>query len=331
MRPFRLLCVLLFALGLAGLPPARAQDAAVSSSPYTVTLPVGDTSAAQRDQTFATALGQVLARVSAGQDLRGRPGYDDALQGASGMVSQYHYLPAGDSLALQVTFDRGAINHLVGQLGAPAAGVKPPLLLLVQGADGRLLDGSSLDALARAAAAQGYGVVYTDPTDPPALDRVIAVDPAAMAQLTARYRTGLVLVGRLHGASADWTLVSGGAAQSWQASGVSEDALLADAGPAFAARVASQLNVIGSGTSEGTLWVDGVVSAMDYAQLLSLLRSDASVRQVGTVAAKGDGVLLKVSSSLPLDALAANLAAGGRLLRAATPHEGATATLSWLH
>lgn len=330
MRLFRLLSAL-FVLGLAGLLPVHAQAQAAPDSPYTVTLPVTDTSEAQRDQTFANGLGQVLARVSGGQDLRGKPGYDDALKGANGLVSNYQYQRAGDGLALQVTFDRGAVNHLIGQLGAPAAGVKPPVLLLVQGTDGSLLGGDSLDVLAKSAAAQGYGVVYPDPTDPPSLDRVAAVDPSEMAGLTARYKTGLVLVGRLHAGSVDWTLVSGGAAQSWQATGTTEDAMFADAGAAFAARVARQLNVIGSGTSDGTLWVDGVASAMDYAQLLNVLRNDPSVREVSTLAAKDDGVLLKVTATLPLDALAANLAAGGRLLRAAHAHDGATASLSWLH
>ncbi|MBU6248687.1 MAG: DUF2066 domain-containing protein [Xanthomonadaceae bacterium] len=329
MRLSRLLCVLLL-FGLAGLRPVLAQQQ-VPSSPYTVVMPVTDTSEAQRDGSFSSGLAQVLARVAGGQDLRGKPGYDDALKAASGMVSNYQYQRAAGGLALQVTFDRGAVNHLVGQLGAPAAGVKPPVLLLVQGTDGRLLGGDSLDALARSAAAQGYGVIYPDPTQPPDLGRVAAVDPAEMAQVTARYKTGLVLVGKLHAGGVDWTLVSGGAAQSWQDQGPTEDGLFADAGAALAARVGKQLNVIGSGTSDGKLWVDGVASAMDYAQLLNVLRGDPSVRKVSTLGASDGGVLLQVSSTLPLSALASNLAAGGRLLQAQTNHVGADASLRWLH
>lgn len=330
MRLFRLLSIL-FVFSLAGLPSLHAQGAPTPDSPYTVTLPVTDTGEAQRDATFANALSQVLARVAGGQDLRGKPGYDDAIKGATGLVSNYQYQRAGDGIALQVTFDRGAVNHLIGQLGAPAAGVKPPVLLLVQGTDGSLLGGDSLDALAKSAAAQGYGVVYPDPTQPPSLDRVAAVDPAAMADLTARYKTGLVLIGRLHPGSVDWTLVSGGVAQNWNDSGSTEDAMFAAAGGAMAARVGKQLNVIGAGSSQGTLWVEGVRSAMDYAQLLNVLRNDPAVRKVGTVGAKDDGVLLQVTSALPLNALASNLAAGGRLLQAQAAHPGADASLRWLH
>jgi hypothetical protein len=55
------------------------------------------------------------------------------------------------------------------------------------------------------------------------------------------------------------------------------------------------------------------------------------VRKVGTVGAKDDGVLLQVTSALPLNALASNLAAGGRLLQAPAAHSGADASLRWLH
>lgn len=327
MRLFRLLFVLLL-FSLAGLAPTHAQDS--DGSPYTVTLPVSDTGEVQRDEVFTNALSQVLARVAGGQDLRGKAGYDDALKGASGMVKQYQYRRNATGIELQVTFDRGAVTHLIGQLGVPASRIKPPVLLLVQGSDGGLLDGDALAALAKSAAAQGYDVVYPDPTQPPPLDRVAAVDPAAMAELTARYKTGQVLLGRLHDGSIDWTLVSSGVAQRWSDSAPTEDAMFAAAGGAMATRIAQQLNVIGSGTSEGTLWVEGIGSAMDYAQLLSALRADPAVRKVGTLGARDDGVLLRISSALPLDALASNLAAGGRLLQA-TPHEGADASLRWLH
>ena len=137
--------------------------------------------------------------------------------------------------------------------------------------------------------------------------------------------------GQRIGGASDMTLVSGGVAQNWHDTGTTEDAMFAAAGGAMAARVGQQLNVIGSGTNQGKLWVDGVGSAVDYAQLLNVLRNDPSVRKVTTLGAQDDGVLLQVSASLPLGALASNLAAGGRLLQASSAHAGADATLRWLH
>ncbi|MEW5307656.1 MAG: hypothetical protein WDW36_010035 [Sanguina aurantia] len=70
---------------------------------------------------------------------------------------------------------------------------------------------------------------------------------------------------------------------------------------------------------------------MDYASLLATLRADPSVSDVSTLGAQNDGVLLDVKTSVPIGALAANLAAGGRVLLDKTGHDGADATLSWLH
>ncbi|HEY8681714.1 MAG TPA: DUF2066 domain-containing protein, partial [Rhodanobacter sp.] len=145
-----------------------------------------------------------------------------------------------------------------------------------------------------------------------------------------RYHTGLVLLGSVRNGHADWTLISGGQAQHWTGKGATEDALLGDAGSGMVDRLGKQLNVIGAGISDGKLWVSGLATAMDYVNLLATLRADPSVREVATLGAENGSVLLSVKASMPLSALAANLAAGGRLLQGET-HEGADASLRWLH
>jgi hypothetical protein len=194
-----------------------------------------------------------------------------------------------------------------------------------------MLDRTALDSLAAAAAARGTNVVYPDAVSPPDVAKVAAVDPATLAAINQQYHTGLVLLGSLHGGSADWTLIAGGQPQRWTGQGVSEDALLADAGNRMVDRVGRQLNMVGTSISEGRLWVSGLQSAMDYANLLALLRNDPSVQEVATLGAENDGVLLSVKASLPLSGLAANLAASGRLLLQGQPHDGADANLRWLH
>jgi hypothetical protein len=321
-----MLAPLLF--GLVALLPLHAQGQ--SGSPYAVVVPVTDTTEAQRDDAFGIALAQVLARVAGGQDLRSKSGYGDALKGAVGMVKQYQYQRSGSGIVLQVNFDSGAVNHLISQLGVPSVGVKPPVLLLVTGSDGSLLGKDSLDALTTASAAQGYGVIYPDTGSSPDLTRVAAADPATLATLTAQYKTGLILLGHLRGSSADWTLISGGRPQNWTGKGASEDAMMGDAAGMMAARIGKQLNVIGSGISQGRIWVNGLKSAMDYASLLNVLRSDPTVQQVNTAGALDDGIYLDIKASLPLPALAASLAAGGRMLQG-DAHAGADISLHWLH
>ena len=326
MRLPRLLIVTLL-LVFAALPAARAQ---VASSPYAVVVPVADTSDAQRDQAFATALGQVLTRIAGGQDLRSNAGYADALGKAGSIVQKFQYQRAATGLVLDVEFEPGSVRRLVSKLGVQSAGIKPPVLLLVQDSDGRLLDQTALASLASAAAARGTNVVYAD-GNPPDPAKVAAADPAALVAVNRQYRTGLVLLGKLHDGGADWTLISGGQPQRWSGQGASADALLDDAGNNLVDRLGKQLNVIGAGPSEGKLWVSGLDSAMDYANLVAILQDDPTVKQVQTLAAQNSGVLLYVKASVPISGLAANLAAGGRLLLQGEPHPGADANLRWLH
>lgn len=326
MRLPRLWIVFLL-LGFAVQPLLHAQ---ASGSPYSVTVPVTDTSDMQRDQAFATALAQVMARVAGGQDLRGNPGYAEALGGAASLVQKFQYQRAATGLVLDVDFAPASVRRLIAKLGVASAGIKPPVLLLVQQADGSAVDPAELASLATTAAARGTTVVYPaagSELDPATL---AAADPAALARINQQYHTGLILLGKLHDGSADWTLISGGQAQRWSSQGATAEALLADAGNGLVDRLGKQLNVIGSMASEGKLWVSGLDSAADYAGLLATLDADPSVRQVTTVGALNDGVLLDIKSSVPMRALAANLAAGGRLLLQGEPHEGADANLRWL-
>lgn len=327
MRLYRLL-LLTLAFCLAGLSPLRAQ---AQGSPYSVIVSVVDTSDAQRDVAFTTALGQVLTRVAGGQDLRSNAGYDDAVKNAGSLVQKYQYERAPTGLSLQVDFEPSSVRRMISTLGVASAGVKPPVLLLIKGSDGKLFDQSSLGSLASAAASRGVNVAYPDAASTPDVAKVAFADPAALADINQHYHTGLVLVGSVHAGSASWTLVSGGQPQHWSNTGTTEDALLADAGTGMVDRIGKQLNVIGAGATEGKLWVSGLKSAMDYASLLSTLRADPSVSDVRTLGAQDDGVLLDVKASVPLTALAANLAAGGRVLLNKTGHDGADATLSWLH
>lgn len=326
MRLPRLFLVTLL-LGFVALPPLHAQTL---PSPYTVTVPVPDTSDAQRSQAFATALGQVLTRVAGGQDLRSNPGYADALQNASALVRKYQYQRAASGLSLDVDFEPSAVRRMISTLGVASAGVKPPVLLLVQGSDGRLLGRAALASLAAVASARGTEVIYPAAASAPETAKVAAADPSALAAINQRYHTGLVLVGKLRGASADWTLLAGGQSQHWKSEAVSQDSLLSKAGASMVDRLGRQLNVIGGGVNDGKLWVGGLHSARDYAGLLSILRADPSVRQVTTVQAHDNSVLLDVKATLPLSSLAANLAAGGHLLLQDGSHPGADVSLRWL-
>ncbi|TBR37337.1 DUF2066 domain-containing protein [Dyella terrae] len=310
----------------------QAAHAQGQVSPYTVVVPVSDTTEGQRDEAFGTALSQVLARTSGGQDLRGKSGYAEALKGAAGIVQQYQYQKnaAGPGLALQVTFDQAAVQRTIAQMGVAGTAGKPPILLLVRDEDGSVLTKEALAPLSQAVAARGYSVVLADPGKAAGGPSVASADPEQIFNLAKQYKTGLVLLGQMRTGGADWNLISGGPQQKWSATGSDNSALFNDAGNALADRLGKQLNVIGSGNVDGKLWVTGVTSAADYATLLATLRADPMVRNVVTLSAQNDGMMLGMKTALPLGNLAGSLAATGRLLET-EPHAGADASLRWVH
>jgi hypothetical protein len=327
MRLSRLLLIC-FVLGLAPLLSAHAQG---QVSPYTVVVSVADTSDAARNAAFSDALAQVLARTSGGQDMSAKPGYPDVLKGASGIVQQYQYQRAATGLALQVTFDQAAVQRAVAQMGVSGnAGSRPPVLLVVRDDDGSVLTREALTTLTQLLAGKGYSTVLADPVKTGDTPNLTTADPEQLAGLARQYKTGLIVLGQMHGSSADWMLVSGGPQQRWSNQGANAAAVLTDAGNGLVDRLSKQLNVIGSATVDGKLWVSQLNSAMDYADLVAVLRADPSVRQVTTLSAHGDGMLFAVRASLPMDALANSLAAGGRLLRG-DAHSDADASLRWVH
>ncbi len=147
----RLILLLLLVASTASV----AQNA--PTPPYSATVPVPDTSSAQRNHAFEVALTQVLTQT-AGHDLSQQPGYGEALGKASNYVTQYQYQKDAQDggFSLQVSFDPSSIHSLVRRLGSapaptPAAGQAAPDI----GGSGTLwVDGiHSADAMARLLAA----------------------------------------------------------------------------------------------------------------------------------------------------------------------------------
>ncbi|MDA3914047.1 DUF2066 domain-containing protein [Oleiagrimonas sp.] len=185
MRIRTLLFILVAAL-CAALPmhPARAQSAG-----YKVTIPVTDTTAAQRNHAFAVGLGMVLTR-QVGNTITGAQGYSDALGKAANLVQNYQYqrAPAGSAspFVLQVSFDTAAVQQLAQTLQKQlqSAADEVPGAIVTQGGKGTLwvshmdsaMDLAHLLALLRSdnrvksvepIAADGHGVMLQISTSAP--------------------------------------------------------------------------------------------------------------------------------------------------------------------
>jgi hypothetical protein len=141
----RFVMAALLALALWFSAGAHSQEPASAGSPYSVVVPVANTSDAARNAALAAALGQVLQQLAP----QVTPG-DEVLGQAPGLVRNYKYqrAPGGHGLQLQVDFDPGSVRHLVKQLGTSAATAAPA-------------SGSSATA-SIAAAVGGSGTVWVD-------------------------------------------------------------------------------------------------------------------------------------------------------------------------
>jgi len=79
----------------------------------------------------------------------------------------------------------------------------------------------------------------------------------------------------------------------------------------------------------GTVWVDGLESANDFAAMLSTLRQSPQLHNVMPLAAQNDGALLQLDYDAPLPEVLDALIAGGHL-QTAPAHPGADASLHWI-
>jgi hypothetical protein len=103
----------------------------------------------------------------------------------------------------------------------------------------------------------------------------------------------------------------------------------ASASAASAPAASSSAAPVAAAGGSGTVWVDGLNSATDFATMLSTLRGSPQLHNVVPVAAQNDGVLLQLDYDAPLPEVLNALIASGHL-QTAPAHPGADASLHWI-
>lgn len=273
---------------------------------------------------FATALGDVLVRVTGRREARDDPGLRAALGNPAALVQQYRLVGGG---RVSVSFDPVALRAGLDAADYPVWGAPRPVVLLwllVEQADGRrefhglaerpepvLVPGEEefteaagedpLDTLPAllddVGSARGISVLL------PILDfqelmlvRADALwdgDYTALAATPARYGADTVLVARLHqpddgAGQVDWSLLVGEDVLEWQ-SGLEEGLhQLAD-------QLAEQLATTRSGRQELRLLVSGVSGLAQWGRLNAYLDSLGIIDAYQVEQVSGDVLLLRLS------------------------------------
>lgn len=311
--------------------PALAQrvegDRAAASGVYEAEVPVNSQTETERNNGFARALAQVLAKISGDRAATGRPGVGQELRRAKEYVEGYDYRQDQGVSAtgaptfrtiLVVRFDQAKVDGVIGALGLPIwpqPRPKPVLWLAIDDGKGPRLVGLGQSNAARSvldrAIERGYrlGLPAGNAAEQAAVGAIWRGDTGAIARISARYSPPMQLIGKLYrkgtGWKADWIFVDGGRVLSnWSTE--SADARTAMAGGADGAadamirRYARRSGGVGAPGNYRVL-ITGIDSADDYIRLMSHLQEISVVRRVRPVRAGADGLLLELEliSGLP--------------------------------
>lgn len=311
--------------------PALAQrvegDRAAGSGVYEAEVPVNSQTETERNNGFARALAQVLAKISGDRAATGRPGVGQELRRAKEYVEGYDYRQDQGVSAtgaptfrtiLVVRFDQAKVDGVIGALGLPIwpqPRPKPVLWLAIDDGKGPRLVGLGQSNAARSvldrAIERGYrlGLPAGNAAEQAAVGAIWRGDTGAIARISARYSPPMQLIGKLYrkgtGWKADWIFVDGGRVLSnWSTE--SADARTAMAGGADGAADAMIRRYARRGGGVGApgnyrVLITGIDSADDYIRLMSHLQEISVVRKVRPVRADADGLLLELEliSGLP--------------------------------
>lgn len=344
-----LLCVCLIFSGLITF----TADAAEVGGLYQATVPLQSRDdERERQQAFATAMREVLVKLSGRTDALQNADVRRALGTAQTYVEAWAYrsLPvadaatgaststaitattAGTGVALEVSFFQSQLQSLLESAGIPVWPANRPdtlLWIVEQDASGQrtLADNSSpLVSELRAHAAERAMPLISpilDLQDRLALrpDQLWSLDAAAISGASARYGTDSVLVLRI------MHLVSGdviaraehhlrGLVRELDALEAPLQPFLADSIDLAARELAANYGVFVSGVENSTqvsLQVQGIDSIDDYAGVLRYLEGLAVVKGVQVARAEGALLVLDVSTTGQLRQLIETLALDRRL------------------
>jgi uncharacterized protein len=340
-----LACVLWCLLQLAAVPVFAAEVAGL----YQATVPVSSREDLRERQTaFATALRQVLLKLSGRSDTLQNPVISRALANAQPYVEAWVYRSqprveqgSGEQLVLEASFFRAQIQELLESAGIGVWPENRPDTLLwvaLQDAPGlRSLVGHEgvgneyLEQLARAAAERGLPLVtpILDLQDQMTLrpDLLWSFDQEALRRASARYQVDSILAVRLYPLPGGQVFAK---AQHLFRDQVTElDALessLSDFLAASIGMVASELaanySVTMSRIDNSTrvrLQVEGITSIADYAGVLTYLQSLAMVQSVQVVRVQGEMMELELGTGGQVRQLIDSMALDRRLLPQSEP------------
>jgi Uncharacterized protein conserved in bacteria len=297
-----------------------------------------------RDQAMATALGEVLVRVTGEGNAASRTEVQDMLKDPVRYVQQFHYReqlpnpeqgkPNGGEIALllSVRFDAAAVDGALRKRGLPVWGQERPSMLVwlaVEDGTDRFLVGADEDQALRAPledAARRRGLTLLFPLldleDRSALSfsDVWGGFRENIVHASARYSTEALLIGRVYrsnsgGWIARWSLDQLDVRSEWARQGENLVEVLAGSVDGAAEALASRFAVrVGENVNTPLkLRVSGITRLEDYARVARYLASLSVVTNVQPSVVEASSITFVLEMRGDRRSLTESIALGGTL------------------
>lgn len=333
----RALCLSLL-LALLVSVPAGSGHAAEVAGLYQASVSVQSRDdARERQRAFATALRQVLVKLTGRTDVDSDPTLQQALRDAQGYVESFAYRnTAGSALELETVFYRARLQELIDSAGLalwPANRPETLLWVAVQETTGNRqmaeregVGGEWLARLQAVASARGVPLALPllDLEDRLALrpDVLWSFNADALRRASERYQVESILAVRLYPLPGEQVFARAvhlfrDQVQELDAVEIPAARFLEDSIAMVAQELAAHYAIRLSGVAQGAkarLVVDGVRSMEDYAAVLDYLDQLAVVQQVEVQAVSGSQLELLLDAGGQLRQLIEVLALDRRLL-----------------
>jgi len=328
---------------------AASARAEIVKDLYSAEVPVADQTPAQLAGASRAALETVFVKVSGSASVLRNPTIAAALPGARQHVQQFSYskdpsVPGG--LLVQMLFDRGYVNKLMIEAGAPVWTASRPAVLvwLVQEetGGGQFVNAETNPALVaqlrREFSRRGVPLQLPlyDLVDTSALSvaQAGALDSSALEQASSRYQLQDVLVGAFAlqsdgSAAGKWNYFSGADRSQRSVTAESEALFVREGVGLVAEALAARYAVAASAQDVGlAMAVTGVTSYADYAAVVSWLESLELVERADVESVQGDRILVRLQAQAAPDQLATLIELNKQLVP--IPVTGAGADLNYL-
>lgn len=313
-------------------------QAAEVANLYQATVPVASRDDVdERQRAFATALRQVLVKLSGRSELDREPLLQQALRDAQGYVESFAYRNAAESgLVLETVFYRARLQELIDAAGLalwPANRPETLLWVAVQQSTGTRQmaerEGVGAEWLGRLQAiADARGVPLALPLldleDRLALrpDVLWSFNADALWRASARYEVESILAVRIYPLSGEQVFARAvhlfrDQVQELDAVEIPAARFLEDSVAMVAQELAAHYAILLSGVAQGAkaqLVVEGVQGVADYAKLLDYLERLAVVQGVEVREVSGSRLVLALETGGQLRQLIEVLALDRRLL-----------------